>query len=127
MRSVAARTTTLVALLLAATGGGRLRADEDAAVREARALYDEGAEAARVLDPGKGAPPPAATFYLELDPGLHVFTLTRRGFGDAVVRQHFAPGSRTELRLEVERLPATLHVQASEPGAVVSVDEVDVG
>jgi hypothetical protein len=82
---------------------------------------------AGALPPGPGAPAPAATFELIANPGVHVFTLSRKGYTDAVVRKSFAPGSSSEEKLELEKLPATIHVKANQGGALVSVDDKDVG
>ncbi len=78
-------------------------------------------------DPGPGEAPPSGTFDVLLNPGVHVFTIERQGFADAVVNRTLAPGGTVDLRLELDRLPATLHIAATEPGAVVSVDDLDVG
>lgn len=75
--------------------------------------------------PGKA--PPRAKFTMIVDPGAHVLVISRAGFDDAVVRHQVLPGSKTSLVLKLERLPATLHVGASETEAAVSVDGVDVG
>jgi hypothetical protein len=83
--------------------------------------------AAGVLPPGPGTPPPAATFDVILDPGAHVITLSRKGFTDAVVNRTFAPGSTSGLDLKLDLLPATLKVTSSLPGALVHVDDADVG
>jgi hypothetical protein len=83
--------------------------------------------AAGVLPPGPGAPPPAATFDVILDPGVHVITLSRKGFTDAVVNRTFSPGSTSTLELKLDLLPATLKVTSSLPGALVRVDDADVG
>jgi hypothetical protein len=83
--------------------------------------------AAGVLPPGPGAPPPAAAFTLVLDPGVHVFTLSRKGFTDAVVNRTFAPGSTSTLDLKLDLLPAMLKVTSTQRGAIVRVDESDVG
>jgi hypothetical protein len=77
--------------------------------------------------PGHGEPPPAATFDVLLNPGPHVITLSRTGFADAVVNRQLAPGSVTPLRLELSKLPATLHVASTVEGAIVTVDGNDVG
>jgi hypothetical protein len=77
--------------------------------------------------PGPGEAPPASVFRVELDPGLHVITLSRKGFADAVVARNFLPGATTELSLHLDRLPATLHVASYPSGGVVAVDGVDVG
>lgn len=82
---------------------------------------------AGVLPPGKGRPPAASLFRIELDPGPHVFVLSRAGFADAVVRRAVAPGSRGKLELSLERLPAELRINASEAMAAVSLDGLDVG
>jgi hypothetical protein len=77
--------------------------------------------------PGPGEPPPAAAFTLLVDPGVHVITIARPGFADAVVRREYAPGSSVGLDLALNRLPATLHISSNRPGAAVAVDDVDVG
>jgi PEGA domain len=82
---------------------------------------------AGVRDPGPGEPPPSGTFHVILNPGAHLFTFSRPGFADAVVNKTIAPGAAVELTLELDRLPATLHVAATEVGAVVAVDGADVG
>jgi hypothetical protein len=82
---------------------------------------------AGTLSPGPGKKPPAATFRLALDPGTHVFLLTRPGFADAVVRQTVRPGEATSVKLHLDRLPGTLHVAANRERAVVTVDQIDVG
>jgi PEGA domain len=83
--------------------------------------------AAGVRDPGPGETPPASVFRIELDPGLHVITLSRKGFADAVVNRTFLPGATAEMSLHLDRLPATLHVASYPSGGVVTVDGVDVG
>jgi hypothetical protein len=77
--------------------------------------------------PGPGEPPPSPSFTMVLDPGPHVLTLSRKGFGEAVVNKSFAPGSATKLELVLDRLPATLAFSSSNAGAVVVVDTVDIG
>jgi hypothetical protein len=82
---------------------------------------------AGALPPGPGAPPPAGTFELIANPGVHVITLSRKGYTDAVARKSLTPGSTSELRLELEKLPATLHVTANQSAALVAVDDLDIG
>jgi PEGA domain len=77
--------------------------------------------------PGPGEVAPSRAFKLVFDPGAHVITLSRRGYSDAVVNRTFAPGSTTKLALTLDLLPATLHISADRPGAVVTVDGTDVG
>jgi len=87
-----------------------------------RAVLEAGVEA-----PGVGKPPPAGTFELELDPGTHVFTVSRTGYRDVVVTRDFPGGRGPALDLVLSHLPATLHVSASQPDALVRVGTVDVG
>lgn len=82
---------------------------------------------AGIATPGAGKPPASGKFELVLDPGAHLITLTRKGYADVVVNRTFTPGQRGELRLELEKLPATLHVSSSVERAIVTVNDVDVG
>jgi hypothetical protein len=82
---------------------------------------------AGTLPPGAGHPPPAPRFRVLLDPGVHVVVISRKGFSDVVQRVTVRPGSRQVLPLVLERLPGSLHIDASEQHAVVSVDDLDVG
>jgi hypothetical protein len=77
--------------------------------------------------PGPGEAPPAAAFELVLDPGAHVFVLSRKGFGDVVHNRTFAPASTTTLKLELDRLPGVMHIASNQDRAVVTVAGVDVG
>lgn len=83
--------------------------------------------AAGVSPPGPGQPTPARSFELVLDPGVHVFTLSRKGFADVVLNRTFGPGSATELELKLDELPARMKVTSSEAGAIVRVADTDVG
>ncbi len=83
--------------------------------------------AAGVAAPGLGAPLPGPAFEAVLDPGAHVITLSRRGFADAVVSKALGPGTSTSLVLKLDELPATMKVTSSEAGAIVRVNERDVG
>jgi hypothetical protein len=64
---------------------------------------------------------------LVLDPGTHVFVLSRKGFSDVVRRVTVTPGSRGDLPLVLARLPGVLHIESNEARAVVMVDDLDVG
>jgi hypothetical protein len=77
--------------------------------------------------PGLGAVAPKGQFLLLLDPGAHTITLRRKGYTDVVVQHVQAPGSQTELALELERLPATLRIDANVPDTLVRFDDIDVG
>lgn len=70
---------------------------------------------------------PSAGPHLVLDPGHHVIVLSREGFSDAVHAEDVRPGDRRAVKLVLDRLPATIHVRASKPEAVVAVDGLDVG
>ncbi len=82
---------------------------------------------AGLAEPGPGKPVTAAHFELIADPGAHLVVLARPGFNDVVVRVTWAPGSRPQLALRLDRLPATLHVSTNATRAAVTVDGVDVG
>jgi hypothetical protein len=82
---------------------------------------------AGTAEPGPGTSAPTSKFALVLDPGAHVFVLSRKGFSDVVVNRTFAPGARAVLALVLDRLPASLHVESEPGGAVVTIDGRDVG
>ncbi|MBI3206152.1 MAG: PEGA domain-containing protein [Myxococcales bacterium] len=82
---------------------------------------------AGTTQPGRGRRAPAERFALTLDPGTHVFVLSRRGFADVIVRHSFKSGEQRDLDLALEKLPSTLHVTSTEPRSAVSIDGVDVG
>ncbi len=82
---------------------------------------------ASVAPPGPGAPPPSALFVLVLDPGAHIVTLSRKGYTDVVVNRSFAPSTTEQVTLELDRLPATLHIEANTANTAVAIDKVDVG
>ena len=88
----------------------------------------EGRPFAAGIEPaGAGKMVPGDKFELVLDPGNHVFVLSRKGFTDAVVNKTLLPGSSVDLAFELEKLPATLKITAAVPGAIVRVNETDVG
>jgi PEGA domain len=82
---------------------------------------------AGTLPAGPGKAPPAAKFRVVVDPGAHVFVVSREGFADAVKTITVRPGEKTRLDLTVERLPASLAVSADRSEAVVTVNALDVG
>jgi hypothetical protein len=77
--------------------------------------------------PGPGRKPGSASFVVVMNPGAHVFTVSHQGWKDVVVNRTFAPASQTSLSLELDRLPATLHVTSTLADAVVRVNDADVG
>lgn len=70
---------------------------------------------------------PGGRFEAELDPGTHIFSISRPGFTNAIVTKTFTPGSKVDVELDLKSLPATIQISASHPGAVVTIDDVDVG
>lgn len=82
---------------------------------------------AGVAPSGRGEAVPASTFELVVDPGTRVIVLSRKGYRDVVRTERFDPGARTSLRLDLERLPATLRITSNIERAIVTVNGVDVG
>ena len=82
---------------------------------------------AGTLAAGEGQRPPGGKFVVVLDPGTHVLLLRRPGYADAVVRKSYRAGQRGALKLELDRLPASLSITSNEARAAVSIDGVDVG
>jgi hypothetical protein len=70
---------------------------------------------------------PSLAGKMVLDPGSHVFSLSRSGFTNAVVTRTLEPGTSPEIVLDLQSLPATLRIAADRKGSVVQVDAVDVG
>lgn len=64
---------------------------------------------------------------LVLDPGTHVFSLSRTGFESGIVNKTFAPGASPKVVLDLQSLPATLRIAADRQDSVVAVDNLDVG
>jgi hypothetical protein len=82
---------------------------------------------AGLATPGPGKSVGRAAFTVELDPGAHVFALSRAGYADVVVSKQIAAASRTSVNLNLEMLPATLRISANQDGALVRVNDADVG
>lgn len=76
---------------------------------------------------GEGKPPPKPEFEVVIDPGVHIIQASRPGHEDVLVNKTFAPNASETLSLELDELPATIHVEADQPRAVVLVDDRDVG
>lgn len=80
------------------------------------------------LEPvGAARPAPAARFQLVMDPGMRIITVSRKGWVDMVVDRSFPPATTPELKLEMDRQPAIIKIAADHPGAVVTVNALDVG
>jgi hypothetical protein len=101
----------------------------DAAIAvDGRPLAVEGDHwVAGIVAPGPGKRAPGARFTLLMNPGAHVFTLSRRGFDDVVVNKTFSPGASEELPLRLERLPARLDISSNVAGAIITVAGRDIG
>jgi hypothetical protein len=84
-------------------------------------------QVANVAPPGPGRPAPKGPFVVVMDPGAHVFTLSRKGYGDTLINKTYRPGYRGNLRIELERLPATIHVLSDEPDGLVTIGGKDFG
>ena len=77
--------------------------------------------------PGAGEVAAQDTFELIADPGAHIIRASRPGHADIVLNPSYAPGVHEALNLELETLPAHLHVESTIPSAVVLLDGRDVG
>ena len=82
---------------------------------------------AGTLPPGPGAPPNVVKFEVVTNPGVHVFTVSRQGYQDVVVNKTLAPGAHTTLPLELDKLPAAIHITSNLADALVRVNDADVG
>jgi hypothetical protein len=76
---------------------------------------------------GKAVSRPGATLMLLVDPGAHLFSVSKKGFASAALTRSFGPGERATLPLDLRRLPAVIRVSTNQPGAVVMLGGVDVG
>jgi hypothetical protein len=82
---------------------------------------------AGVAPSGPGVQAPAPTFEVQVDPGTRVIVLSRKGHQNIVRTERFTPGARETLRLDLERLAATLSITANVERPIVTVNGVDVG
>lgn len=100
---------------------------------DGRPLWRDPAEKARprliagISAPGPGGPAPARELEIVADPGAHVITLSRSGFGDVVINKTYRPGQVASERWVLEELPATIRIASNERFALVSVNGKDVG
>jgi tetratricopeptide (TPR) repeat protein len=76
---------------------------------------------------GRGEPLPAEHSAVLLDPGTHLFTLSRKGFKAQLLTKTFDPGKRDQFELNLDKLPATLRVSSNQPQAIVRINRIDVG
>jgi hypothetical protein len=82
---------------------------------------------AGILPPGKGDVLPTDHVSVVLDPGVHVFTVSRKGFNDVIVNKSYGPGVAEPLKLELDKLPGTIRISANRDAATVMLANVDVG
>jgi hypothetical protein len=82
---------------------------------------------AGTLPPGPGAKIPSESFKVRLDPGAHVLTFSRKGYADSLVTKTIGPAATAKVVVELDRLPATLHITANVDNAIVTVNDLDVG
>lgn len=82
---------------------------------------------AGTLSPGRGNSAPSGAFVLLADPGVHVITLSRAGYGDIVVNKSYRPGQVAAERWVLSELPATIRISSNEARALVAVNGKDVG
>lgn len=95
---------------------------------DGRPLRQDGdAFTAGVLGPSPPSAMPRPSFELVMGPGQHLITVSKAGYGSAAVTRIFGNGEHTALPLSLSLLPATIHVSASQPDAVVTINGTDVG
>lgn len=88
---------------------------------------ESGSLVAGIEAPGPGKIPTKARFSLLVDPGTHVFTLTRQGFSTLNVSKTWGATSKDHLELSATKMPARIRVRSDREGSVVRVGGVDVG
>ena len=82
---------------------------------------------AGVAQPGAGERVGKKSFEVVVDPGAHVFTVTKEGFQTVATKEDLVPGSKKTLALSLTAMPGKIRVDASTGGSAVRVDDVDVG
>jgi hypothetical protein len=73
------------------------------------------------------ASPQRRTFQLWLDPGPKIFRANRPGHTEAVVERSYREGTKDELALRLDVLPAKIVVDSNPSGAIVRLDDRDFG
>jgi hypothetical protein len=76
-------------------------------------------------DLGAGEVPASAQFELLLDPGAHVFTLSRPGSSDVVLRRTFQAASRSPLELKLDVAPAPSATAKIAPSPAPAAPDAD--
>lgn len=82
---------------------------------------------AGIAQPGAGERIDRKAFEVIVDPGAHVFTVTKDGFETVATKEDLKPGSKKTLALSLTAMPGKLRIDASQGGSVVRIDDIDVG
>jgi len=82
---------------------------------------------AGVASPGAGERVDKKTFEVVVDPGAHVFTVTKDGFETVAAKEDFKAGAKKDLSLSLTAMPGKMRIDASQGGSAVRIDEIDVG
>jgi len=82
---------------------------------------------AGTLAPGVGTAITGGGLEILLDPGVHVIVFKRKGFSEVALNRTIKPGAASTENIQLDQLPASIRVTASQPKARVTVDGVDVG
>jgi hypothetical protein len=82
---------------------------------------------AGIAQPGAGERVDRKTFELVVDPGAHVFTVTKEGFETVATKEDFKPGAKKALALSLTAMPGKLKIDASQGGSAVRIDDIDIG
>jgi hypothetical protein len=82
---------------------------------------------AGIAAPGAGERVDKKAFEVVLDPGAHVFTVTKDGFETVATKEDLKPGSKKTLALSLTAMPGKLKIDASQGGSAVRIDDIDVG
>ena len=82
---------------------------------------------AGVLPPGAGTQVPRKSFVIELDPGRHALSFSRKGSAEVLVKRDFVSGVNLPIDLELDELPATIQIASSEKRSIVMLEGRDFG
>ena len=88
---------------------------------------DHRVQYAGIAAAGPDAPVKLPRFEVLMDPGTHVFTVAKGGYETKAPRAEYRPGVHALLVLSLTAMPAKLAVDAERAGAVVTLDELDLG
>jgi hypothetical protein len=86
-----------------------------------------GEHVAGVAPPGEGKRVGPARFVVVADPGAHVLTFQLEGHDTIEIKRDLKAGAREEISVSLTEQNAELQIDADRKGAVVRVDDVDIG